>query len=103
LVHWADGGPTRLTGLILLCRAHHTTVHDRRWLMRNPFDLFVVKHSLSAVVPPSCRRRSGRDVSALVDPDDFAGLSGSVASAMVFVLIQGKGCAKSRDASGFRD
>ena len=26
--HWADGGPTRLDDLLLLCRAHHRFVHD---------------------------------------------------------------------------
>jgi hypothetical protein len=26
--HWADGGPTRLDNLILLCRRHHRAVHE---------------------------------------------------------------------------
>lgn len=26
--HWADGGPTKLGNLILLCRRHHRTVHE---------------------------------------------------------------------------
>ena len=26
--HWADGGPTALTNLRLLCRRHHTAVHE---------------------------------------------------------------------------
>jgi hypothetical protein len=30
VVHWADGGPTALPNLILLCRRHHRMVHDRR-------------------------------------------------------------------------
>ena len=29
VVHWADGGPTALQNLILLCRRHHRAVHDR--------------------------------------------------------------------------
>ena len=29
VVHWADGGPTSLTNLLLLCRRHHRTIHER--------------------------------------------------------------------------
>lgn len=28
IVHWADGGPTALTNLVLLCRRHHRHVHE---------------------------------------------------------------------------
>lgn len=31
VVHWADGGPTDLGNLILLCRRHHGAVHHSRW------------------------------------------------------------------------
>lgn len=27
VVHWADGGPTALPNLLLLCRRHHRMVH----------------------------------------------------------------------------
>jgi hypothetical protein len=37
LRHWADGGPTDLANLALLCRAHHRTVHEGGWrLTRAP-------------------------------------------------------------------
>jgi len=28
IVHWAEGGPTMLSNLTLLCRRHHRAVHD---------------------------------------------------------------------------
>ncbi len=30
-VHWADGGETKLDGLVLTCRAHHTFLHEHGW------------------------------------------------------------------------
>jgi hypothetical protein len=34
LIHWADGGPTTLENLALLCRGHHTKVHEEGWRLR---------------------------------------------------------------------
>ena len=34
LRHWVDGGTTALDNLVLLCRAHHTTVHTTPWQVR---------------------------------------------------------------------
>ena len=34
LQHWADGGATALDNLVLLCRAHHTTLHTTPWQVR---------------------------------------------------------------------
>lgn len=31
IVHWADGGPTTLDNLLLLCRRHHTAIHHTSW------------------------------------------------------------------------
>ena len=39
LTHWANGGPTALHNLVLLCRTHHTTLHTTAWDVRlNPHD-----------------------------------------------------------------
>jgi Domain of unknown function (DUF222)/HNH endonuclease len=36
-VHWAEGGPTSLDNLVLLCRRHHRAVHEgRQHLERGP-------------------------------------------------------------------
>ena len=32
--HWADGGPTRLDNLVLLCRRHHRAVHEEGFAVR---------------------------------------------------------------------
>jgi len=34
IVHWVDGGGTSLSNLVLLCRAHHTTIHHTPWEVR---------------------------------------------------------------------
>ncbi|MGC4941839.1 DUF222 domain-containing protein [Kribbella sp. DT2] len=33
LVHWANGGETRLTNLALLCKRHHIDVHQGHWTL----------------------------------------------------------------------
>ena len=39
IVHWADGGPTALDNLVLLCGHHHRTIHPTPWRVRlNPDD-----------------------------------------------------------------
>jgi hypothetical protein len=39
LASWLDGGVTSLDNLCLLCRAHHTTIHNSPWQVRlNPID-----------------------------------------------------------------
>ena len=44
--HWADGGPTKLWNLILLCRRHHRMVHEGGW------SLVGVGDNVLQAVPP---------------------------------------------------
>lgn len=38
LLHWADGGPTDLANLVLLCPHHHRQVHEGGWDLRGRAD-----------------------------------------------------------------
>ena len=50
--HWANGGPTALRNMVLLCRAHHTIIHSTGWEVRiNPTD-----HRPEFKPPPLGRR-----------------------------------------------
>jgi hypothetical protein len=52
LWHWADGGPTDLANLALLCRAHHRAVHEGGWqLIHGPDGRFTA-------TPPDRRPRT---------------------------------------------
>ena len=53
LWHWADGGPTRLENLALLCRPHHRRVHEDGWTLERRNGRFVA-------TPPGHRARSGK-------------------------------------------
>ncbi|MGH7759465.1 MAG: HNH endonuclease signature motif containing protein, partial [Candidatus Dormibacteria bacterium] len=36
-MHWANGGPTNVTNLALLCGQHHSLIHEGGWSVRgNP-------------------------------------------------------------------
>ncbi|HZX04778.1 HNH endonuclease signature motif containing protein [Kribbella sp.] len=34
IIHWADGGPTAVTNLALLCKRHHQDLHSGHWQIR---------------------------------------------------------------------
>lgn len=63
LTHWADGGPTDLENLALLCRSCHTTIHSTRWrVMRRDDDTWIIPPPEvdPAQTPiPSARARQG--------------------------------------------
>ncbi|MFC3455426.1 HNH endonuclease signature motif containing protein, partial [Amycolatopsis speibonae] len=44
--HWADGGPTDLRNLVLLCGFHHRLIHHGDWQVRMAAD------GLPEFVPP---------------------------------------------------
>jgi hypothetical protein len=43
--HWADGGPTEVDNLVLLCRMHHTLTHKSPWQVR-------IRNGLPEFIPP---------------------------------------------------
>jgi hypothetical protein len=34
ITHWADGGLTALSNLVMLCRHHHTLIHQTPWIVK---------------------------------------------------------------------
>jgi hypothetical protein len=34
ILHWIQGGPTKLDNLVLLCGHHHRTIHETPWEVR---------------------------------------------------------------------
>ena len=56
--HWAEGGPTTLSNLVLLCRRHHRAVHEEGYRITREPDGTVQVHRpdgrpLPAVPPPA--------------------------------------------------
>ena len=65
LTHWADGGPTSLDNLVLLCRAHHTVIHCTGWQVR------LNRHDRRPEFrPPTGRRRLTPEFAATLDWTD---------------------------------
>jgi hypothetical protein len=77
VVHWADGGPTNLRNLILLCQRHHRAVHDDgftlnplpepgRWVFHRPDGTPVPAAPTPEAVPAeTSERASDRDLDRL--------------------------------------
>jgi len=51
LTFWADGGPTTLENLALLCRPHHRKVHEEGWTLGR------LKNGRFVTTPPEARSR----------------------------------------------
>jgi HNH endonuclease len=66
--HWADGGPTRLDNLTLLCRRHHRAVHEGRFTIAQRDEGTPVFHRPDGTcveIAPSMAR--GEDIEAIAD------------------------------------
>ena len=66
--HWADGGPTSIDNLVLLCGTHHRTIHHTGWSVRIDDDT-----GLPVFTPPpsvfGAMRRGLRRVRSHTDTD----------------------------------
>jgi hypothetical protein len=45
IIHWLHGGRTDIDNLVMLCRAHHNTIHDSGWSVR-------IRNGQPEFVPP---------------------------------------------------
>ncbi|WP_158726834.1 HNH endonuclease signature motif containing protein [Tomitella fengzijianii] len=67
IIHWADGGPTDLDNLVLLCTAHHRAVHNDGW------DIAMSEHRRPVFRPPAgidpFRRWIDHEGLATAEPD----------------------------------
>jgi hypothetical protein len=52
IVHWADGGPTVLSNLVLVCSFHHRVLHDHGFNLVGTADSFHVTTPDGAVLQP---------------------------------------------------
>lgn len=64
--HWADGGPTDLSNLLLLCPRHHHAVHDGGWSVTLHADATVTWTS-----PTGQTITQESDLQHLVEPEDL--------------------------------
>src|SRR5439155_100640 len=51
--HWADGGPTALANLILLCKAHHHLIHHTGFTITADNGRFVFRDPAGTVLQPA--------------------------------------------------
>ncbi len=60
IVHWADGGPTDLDNLVLLCGQHHRVIHHHGWDVRMAADRYPEFIPPPWVDPDQTPRRNNR-------------------------------------------
>jgi hypothetical protein len=71
--HWADGGPTRIDNLVLLCTQHHRAVHEGGFHLRRDHqgDLYFLTPRGKAI--PACGRCETLDVGTGVSAETTHG------------------------------
>ncbi|MET7283667.1 DUF222 domain-containing protein [Kribbella sp. NPDC005582] len=69
LIHWADGGPTSLNNLALLCAAHHRAVHNGQWALSITGGVVQVARPTWADPPPVTDPAALAEVIARVTPN----------------------------------
>jgi hypothetical protein len=83
VVHWADGGPTDLDNLVLLCATHHRTVHQAGWrlehLGRGRFRFVAPSGRALAVVPALPETELDPEAAVLTAPAEGDGDAGLLA------------------------
>lgn len=61
IIHWADGGPTDLDNLVLLCSYHHRFIHELGWqIRRHPGGRLSFHRPDGTVYPPAPPRLDPR-------------------------------------------
>jgi hypothetical protein len=69
--HVADGGPTELTNLVLLCRFHHSFVHARNWeILHDGQGHFRFQPPGDVPLPPALELRGSAEPPGTLGPDD---------------------------------
>jgi hypothetical protein len=83
--HWAQGGPTTLSNLLLLCRFHHRAVHEEGYRVERRSDgELEFRHPNGWVLPdvPPRPEGSGDPVGTIRAQNDAAGLALHARTAM---------------------
>ncbi|MDX1647786.1 MAG: DUF222 domain-containing protein [Longimicrobiales bacterium] len=99
IVHWADGGETKLSNLVLLCRRHHRRVHEEGWEVCSDAEstrvvFFMPQGRALAEAPPlrpprkTCPRPFALGAGAAA-PMSGSAYSSTTASASISIIMSG--------------
>jgi hypothetical protein len=53
VIYWSNGGQTKLSGLISLCKRHHALVHSKNFIIATIKDGFAFYTPQGTLIPPS--------------------------------------------------